>query len=98
MRVGDSNSTSSAQPLGQSCGQAERRVSTARLLDAEDGAGDRARVAVPPPPALDLVEEVLAELVEERRVLEVDVVPGVRHHREPRALDVALHEDRRVEA
>ena len=74
--------------------QSEFRVR--RSPDTEDRAGDRARVAARPAPALDLVKEIGAGAVEQIRLFEIDRMPGVREHDECRGRDRALHQNARV--
>src|SRR5262249_19925676 len=65
--------------------------------DAEDRPGNRAWVAVRPPPPLDLMEKIGAGPVEHIRFLEVYRMPGVRKHDEGSTRDRALHQDAGLE-
>src|SRR3979411_2076337 len=58
----------------------------------------RALVAPRPAAGLDLVEEILQQPVEERRLLEIDAVSAARKDREPGARNAALHEEVRLQA
>src|SRR5689334_5830190 len=68
------------------------------VLEAQDAARGRARVAQCPAARVDRMEEVEERAVEGVRILEVDGVAGLGQDDEPRARDRALHEEARLEA
>src|SRR4051812_43683232 len=63
--------------------------STCRPVDGRDRG---ARIARRPASGVDLAQEVLEKLIEERRLLQVDGVPALREHGKPGGRNAALHE------
>src|SRR5579862_524086 len=68
------------------------------VLHPEDRAGERARVAMGPAAAFDLVEEIAEGLVEEAGLLDVEGVPGIGKDDERGAGDQPLHQEAGFEA
>src|SRR6266436_8772623 len=74
---------------------ADRSASSA---NAGYGARNGARVTHGPAAGIDLGYEVADDAVEEGWRFEIDGVPAIRHHRESRRWDGALHQQRRRQA
>src|ERR1700688_3201110 len=68
------------------------------LFDAENAARHRARIAQPPAPVLDGMEEFGDGPVEGLRLLEIDGVAGLGNDQQARARDRALHQEAGLEA
>src|SRR5204862_3461850 len=65
---------------------------------AVDGSHGGAGIARLPAAGLDLMEKILQQLVEERRLLEVDAVSAFRQHGERGRRGAALDQDARLDA
>src|SRR5260370_19242170 len=76
------------------------RVGSLSALSANAGygAGHGARVTPRPATGIDLGYEVADDAVEQTWRFEIDGVPAIRHHRESRRWDGALHQQRRRQA
>src|SRR5260370_37248427 len=76
------------------------RVGSLSALSANAGygAGHGARVTRRPATGFDLGYEVADDAVEQVWRFEIDGVPAIRHHREGRRWDGALHQQRRRQA
>src|SRR6266436_6135634 len=74
---------------------ADRSASSA---NAGYGARNGARVTHGPAAGIDLGYEVADDAVEQVWRFEIDGVPAIRHHRESRRWDGALHQQRRRQA
>src|ERR1700720_800403 len=83
-------------------GSSRTRVHVRSLsaLSANAGyrAGHGARVARRPATGIDLGQEVADDTVEQVWRFEIDGVPAIRHYRESRRWDGALHQQRRRQA
>src|ERR1700694_4436656 len=75
-------------------------VGSLSALSANAGYGVRhgARVTRRPATGIDLGHEVADDTVEQVWRFEIDGVPAIRHHRESRRWDGALHQQRRRQA
>src|ERR1700694_2491665 len=73
---------------------------SAAALSANAGYGARhcARVTRRPATGIDLGYEIADDAVEQVWRFEIDGVPAIRHHRQSRRWDGALHQQRRREA
>jgi hypothetical protein len=75
-----------------------KRVRPALSANAGDGTRHGARVTRRPATGIDLGQEIADDVVEQVRRFEIDGVPAIRHHRESRRWDGALHQQRRRQA